>query len=298
MDIRTFFGVPTICTETLYGLSESNCCKKDKTSEKVANALLPISYCLFAQTHKTPIVLCKADGTKNALFPPSLLADARFNTEQPCVHPNFVHPPPNDICVSRGLTQDYYESKCVLFKEKKTELILRQDCFFNVLQHILLRNPGKYPATLSELLSDTTLVEQPYMVMLMWREGLVRMDCVVFTDIAILRMIASAETDRSKPSIVLIDAALHEYATTGTMTYKETKTSTVAHQKVSLFPLRDLPELMETPFAFSVKSTDLVLGDIRPDISLWQEISRSKLTERITTLEAEVARLKRKYGEV
>ena len=301
MDIRTFFKTPLPepsipgDTSVLYGLSDANCCSKDRGSEKVANALLPVSYCMRAEARDLSVVLCKSNGTAPTTLPKTFRGEAiRFDTEQACDHANFVHPPPNDVCATRqdDGSKTYYESKVVLYKGKKTELILRQDCYsFNVLEHILLQNPEKRPASLADLLADTTLVEHPYMLMLMWRsEGIVDMDLVAFTDIAVLRMIAAAETERSKESIALINAALQEYATTGTMTYKSTKKGTVAHQKVSLFPLRDVPELQTRAFTFPIRSTDIVLGDVRPDISLWHEIEKSKLRQ-------EIERLKRKCGE-
>jgi hypothetical protein len=172
----------------------------------------------------------------------------------------------------------------VLYKGKKTELILRQDCYsFNLLQHLLLHNPGKRPSTLASLLADRTLQETPSLFLLLWQEN-VTFDCIVFTDRAVLQMIAAAESARAKEAVALINASLHEFATKGTMTYKETKRHTVAHQKVSLFPLRDIAVLAAHPFPFSIKSSDLVFKPIRPDISLWQEIEKAHLKEQIRLL--------------
>ena len=321
MDIRTFFGLHAeipqnpfqatlngMGSSTLYGFTDANCCAKDKSSEKVANALLPISYCMLAESRKLPLLLCKANGTPLIPFSESFHGTTWIDTEKACSHMNFVHPPPNDVCMTRDGTCSYYESKAVTYKGKeKTELILRQDCYsFNVLQHILMQNPGKRYDDVTALLADTTLVEHPYMLMLMWRsEGIVSMDLVAFTDVAVLRMIVSAETERSSASIALINRALKEYATTGTMTYKETKKSTVPHQKVSLFPLRNVQELRSREFTFPVRSTEIVLGDVRPDISLWQEIAKSRLIEENQRLieenqrkDQEIQRLKQKCGEL
>ena len=117
-------------------------------------------------------------------------------------------------------------------------------------------------------------------MMLLWRTDdshNLEMDLVVFTDVGVLRMIAAAATPRSAQSIALIDASLRQFSTTGKMVYKASRSATVAHQKVSLFPLRDIPVLAERMFTFPVKSTDIVLKSVRPDISLWQEIDKARI---------------------
>ena len=81
------------------------------------------------------------------------------------------------------------------------------------------------------------------------------------------------------------------------MTYKLNKTTTVAHQKVSLFPLRDINTLTTYKFEFRVKSTDLILKDVRSDTSLWQEIEKSSLIDRIRLQADEIQRLKKLCGE-
>ena len=51
-------------------------------------------------------------------FPP----ETKFDTEKAHCHPNFINPPPNDICVTISNSSNYYESKVVLYKEKKQNL--------------------------------------------------------------------------------------------------------------------------------------------------------------------------------
>jgi len=117
-------------------------------------------------------------------------------------------------------------------------------------------------------------------MMLLWRTDdshNLEMDLVVFTDVGVLRMIAAAATPRSAQSIALIDASLNQFSTTGKMVYKVRRSATVAHQKVSLFPLRDIPALADRMFEFPVKSTDIILKPVRPDISLWQEIDKARI---------------------
>lgn len=268
---------------TLYGLTPENCCKKDHGSEKVANALLPIPYLKYAEDNVISVPSCDGTRLETRSLPPlgTLNGACKFDTEKPHVDPRFVEPPPNDICLTRDGVSTYYESKVVLFKGRSTELILRQDCYsFNCLQNVLTNNPGKTQANLTALLADGTLVERPYLLMLLWRTDdshNLEMDLVVFTDVGVLRMIAAAATPRSAQSIALIDASLSQFSTTGKMVYKERRSATVAHQKVSLFPLRDIPALADRMFAFPVKSTDIVLKSVRPDISLWQEIDKARI---------------------
>lgn len=277
---------------SLYGLNTTNCCNKDQTSEKVANALLPMAYGMYVEHNNYPIPLCDnlVVRSMESKFP----TDIKFDTEKAHCHPDFINPPPNDICAMLSSTSDYYESKVVLYKERKTELILRQDCYaFNCIQSILINNSSKIYSDANMLLSDLTIVERPYMWMLMWKKthGIIYFDCVVFTDVSVIRMIKDAGTPRAKEALKLVDISLSEFASTGKMTYKESKNSTVAHQKVSLFPLRDIDALKTRRFEFCVKSTDLILKDVRSDTSLWQEIEKSRLID-------EIQRLKKLCGEL
>lgn len=259
-------------------------------SQKIANTLLPFSYALWAQEHHLPIQLYSR---KQLTQFSTSLTTGHYNTEVSVKNEVFVNSPPHDvhICVSDS-EHHYYESKVVLYKGAKTELILRQDCYaFNCLQHLFMRNAGRSYASLADVLADETIEETPYLWLLIWNdsEDIVTFDCVVFTDIAVLQMIQDAQTSRSKEAIALIDQALTEHATHGTITYKKDKSSTVPHQKVSLFPLRDLAELKQR--TFDVRATQLVLQTIRPDKNIWQDIEKSKLQERIRALEAQLEQM-------
>jgi hypothetical protein len=282
----------------LYGLNTTNCCSKDQSSEKVANALLPIAYGIYSENKKYPIQLCnniEVHSMENC-FP----TETKFDTEKAHCHPKFINPPPNDICATLSSSSNYYESKVVLYKEKKTELILRQDCYaFNCIQSILLNNPTKTYNDTNSLLNDMTIVERPYMWMLIWKktDDNIYFDCVVFTDVSVIRMIKDADTPRAKEALKLTDNSLSEFASKGLMTYKLTKSTTVAHQKVSLFPLRDIDTLNVYKFEFRVKSTDIILQDVRSDTSLWQEIEKSRLIDRIRLRDEEIQRLKKLCGE-
>jgi hypothetical protein len=287
-----------IISLSLYGLYTSNCCSKDLTAEKIVNALLPITVGIYSDKNAYYIPLCD----NITIRPMGICFHERtiYETEKPHIHPNFINPPPNDVRTTVDRETCYYESKVVLFKGIKTELILRQDCYaFNCIQHILTNNPYMKCRNVSELLDDTTIVERPYLWMLLWKktEDGIYFDCVVFTDISVLRMIKHANTQRAKEALKLSDRSILEYTTTGKMTYKEEKSKTVAHQKVSLFPLRDIDTLKKHTFAFSIKSTDIVLNDVRSDTNLWQEIEKTKLLDTINEQKKEIERLKKKCGE-
>lgn len=230
-------------------------------------------------------------------FPP----ETKFDTEKAHSQHNFINPPPNDICATLSNSSNYYESKVVLYKEKKTELILRQDCYaFNCIQSILINNPTKTYNDTNSLLSDMTIVERPYMWMLIWKkiDGIIYFDCVVFTDVSVIRMIKYADTPRAREALKLTSASLSEFASKGLMTYKLNKSTTVPHQKVSLFPLRDIDALKVYKFEFHVKSTDIILKDVRSDTSLWQEIEKSRLIDKIRLQDIEIQRLKKLCDEL
>lgn len=283
---------------SLYGLNTNNCCNKDFSSEKIVNTLLPVSYLCYAKDNNCNIPLYSANniGILNPLL--LLCDDFCVDTEKIHNHPQFIQPPPNDICITTVTKSvfDFYESKVVLYKGGKTELILRQDCFaFNCIQHILLNNIGKKYKNIDNLITDNTIIETPYLLMILWKKtesGTIQFDCIVFTDVSIIRMIHDAKTSRSKESIKLINISLDQFSTMGKIIYKETKSDTVPHQKVSLFPLRDIPELKSYTFSFSVKSTNIILNDVRSDTNLWQEIEKSRLIEKINYLEIENMHLK------
>lgn len=283
----------------IYGLDTTNCCGKDQTSEKVANALLPMSYGITSENSGYPISLCNSKQEVCSIekcFPTGFWID----TEKAHCHSQFINPPPNDICARLADSSCYYECKVVLYKETKTELILRQDCYaFNCIQSILIHNPSKSYRDTNSLLSDTSIVERPYLWMLMWKktDGIIYFECMVFTDVSIIRMIKDAPTPRAKEALKLADKSLSDYASTGKMTYKDDKSSTVPHQKVSLFPLRDIKALKTHKFEFRVKSTDLILKDVRSDTNLWQEIEKSRLIDTIRSQAEEIQRLKTLCGE-
>lgn len=283
---------------TLFGFDVNNCCKKNQHSEKVSNALLPISFGIYSQKHNIPIQLCSSD-MKIVPIGECFYEDTTYDTEKSHNCVNFKYSPPNDVCITRNTYSVYYESKVVMSKGSKTELILRQDCYaFNCLQHIIVNNASKTYRDIESLLCDT-LVEQPYLWMLLWekRGEKILFDCVVFTDVAVVRMIKNSTTERTKEAIKLINRSLQEYHLKGTMAYKDDRSSTVAHQKVSLFPIRDIKMLSSHNFEFRVKSTDIVIKDVRSDTSLWQEIEKARLNDRIRELTDEVERLKKKCGE-
>lgn len=275
---------------TLFGFSSRNCCNKNGISQKIANTLLPFSYALWAQSKQIPIPIYSNHQIQNYS---DSLSNGYFNTEIAVSNSEFVHSPPHDIQITEPDKETkHFESKVVLYKGNKTELILRQDCYaFNCLQTILTKNKGY--KDLDELLQDPQIVETPYLWMLMWKEeDILSFDLIVFTDVSVLRMIQDAKTSRSKEAILLINHSLHEYNTTGKMTYKKEKSSTVPHQKVSLFPLRDIPCIKSFEFTYSVNASELVLSTIKPDKNIWQEIEKSLLQEKIRRLETELAQVK------
>ena len=283
----------------LYGLNTTNCCSKDQSSEKVANALLPIVYGIYSEKNGYHIPVCNniVVDSMETCFPP----ETKFDTEKAHSHANFINPPPNDICATLSKSSNYYESKVVMYKEKKTELILRQDCYaFNCIQNILINNPAKTYNDTNSLLSDITIVERPYMWMLIWKktDDIIYFDCVVFTDVSVIRMIKDADTPRAREALKLTDASLSDFALKGVMTYKLNKSTTVAHQKVSLFPLRDIDALNVYKFEFRVKSTDIILKDVRSDTSLWQEIEKSRLIDKIRLQDIEIHLLKKLCDEL
>ena len=278
---------------SLYGFTSDNCSGKDFSSEKIVNTLLPISYLIHAEEHAKEVsMLC---GEKLVPFKERMTGDVTYKTEVSCSSAAFVNPPPNDVCITYGdKSMRYFEAKIVLYKERKTELILRQDCYaYNCLHHIIENNRGKAHLDINSITDDPDINETPYLAMLLWKkqEGTIVFDCVILTDVSVLRRISRANTERSRQAILLINKSLCDYFTMGKMTYKEKKGSTVPHQKVSLFPFRDSEPIRESILSFTVKATELLASDVRPDTNLWQEVEKSRMKETIRQLENDVKRL-------
>jgi len=285
---------------TLYGFTTQNCCAKDQRSQKISNSLLPISVGLYLNANNYNIPLCYSD-FKLSTLDRCFHENSIFDTEKPHIDPNFVNPPPNDVYVKSGDSFTFYESKVVMFKGNGTELILRQDCFsFNCLQHIIMNNSSKKYKDTDSLLSDELIIETPYLWFLLWenRNDQILFDCIVFTDVSVIRMIKNAKTERAKEALKLIDRSLSDYESKGIMTYKENKKSTVAHQKVSLFPLRDIESLKNYQFNFNVKAIDTVIGEVQSDKNIWQDIEKNRLNDQIRNLTKEIERLKASHNSL
>lgn len=276
-----------------YGLSDKiPLSEKDQTSQTIANVLLPLSYILYANDNEIDVPFVTTQGI-DVLRDKDLVDFTHYDTEKSISDTEtFVNAPSNDIMVSRErisltvdedenvtmsvCTQDrFLEVKVVLYKGKDTEIIIRQDFYaLNLLASIFKNNPNFK----IEDLSETSLIETPIMLVLMWNEDM-HMDMVCFSDVALLKRIHMGKTSRCKEGVKLVIEKLTEYNTSGKITYKKEKSSVVAHRKISLFPFRGVDKIT-TEHTFKVKSMDLVLQPVKTDKNLWVgiEIERLKAT--------------------
>lgn len=284
----------------MYGLSDKiPLSDKDQTRQKTANVLLPLSYVLYANDNKIDIPYVTTRGI-GVVCDEDLVDFTHYDTEQSISDTKtFVNAPPNDVMVSReriSLTVDenvtmsiytqnrFLEVKVVLYKGKDTELIIRQDFYaLNLLASILKNNPNFK----IEDLSESSLIETPFMLVLMWKEDDIRLDMVCFSDVALLKRIHMGKTSRCKEGMKLIVEKLTEYNTFGKITYKKEKSSVVAHRKISLFPFRGVDKIT-TEHTFKVKSTDLVLQPVNTEKNLWAGIEIERLKAKIKFLSTPV----------
>jgi hypothetical protein len=275
----------------MYGLSDKiPLSDKDQTRQKTANVLLPLSYVLYANDNKIDIPYVTTRGI-GVVCDRDLVDFTHYDTEQSISDTKtFVNAPPNDILVSRDrislvvdedemvtmstYTQgNFLEVKVVLYKGRDTEIIIRQDFYaLNLLASILKNNPNFK----IEDLSESPLIETPFMLVLMWKEEDIRLDMVCFSDVALLKRIYMGKTSRCKEGMKLVSKNLTEYNTSGKITYKSEKSSVVAHLKISLFPFRGTDKI-ETEHMFRVKSTDLVLQPVNIEKNLWVGIEIERL---------------------
>lgn len=284
----------------MYGLSgKISLSDKDQTRQKTANVLLPLSYVLYANDNKIDIPYVTTRGI-GVLHDEDLTNFTYYDTEKTISNTEtFVNAPPNDVMVSRerislavdeNVTMSIYtqnrflEVKVVLYKGKDTELIIRQDFYaLNLLASILKNNPNFK----IEDLSESSLIETPFMLVLMWKEEDIRLDMVCFSDVALLKRIHMGKTSRCKEGMKLIVEKITEYNTLGKITYKKEKSSVVAHRKISLFPFRGADKI-ETEHIFRVKSTDLVLQPVNTEKNLWAGIEIERLKDKIKFLSTPV----------
>jgi hypothetical protein len=275
----------------MYGLSDKiPLSDKDQTRQKTANVLLPLSYVLYANDNKIDIPYVTTQGI-GVLRDGDLVDFTHYDTEQSISDTQtFVNAPPNDIMVYReriSLTVDedenvtmstytqkkFVEVKVVLYKGKDTEIIIRQDFYaLNLLASILKNNPNFK----IEDLSESSLIETPFMLVLMWKEEDIHLDMVCFSDVALLKRIHMGKTSRCKEGMKLVSKNLTEYNTSGKITYKCEKSSVVAHLKISFFPFRGVDKIT-SEHTFKVKSMDLVLQPVNTEKNLWVGIEIERL---------------------
>ena len=250
-------------------------------TERLCNTLLPISALKFIFDNKQfPNVFYKNSFNTSEFNIFSNVNLLNCQTEIPFSNNVFIHSPPHDILLENSL---FLESKISLYKQSKTELILRQDCFsFNILQSIFLHNPNKRWENLETLLKDSTIQESLYLNMLIWTscDHDILFDILCFTDLKLLQMIVDAKTRRSKASIVLINNALNLHFISGQLIYKLNKSDTVPHQKVSLFPLKYLNFKPSFPLLHKHLITTY---KPKNDANLWQELTLKSYSVGIGT---------------
>ena len=279
-------------SHVFYGLSgKTSLSHKDQTRQKTANVLLPLSYILYANDNKIDIPYVTTRGI-GVVCDEDLVDFTHYDTEQ-CISDTktFINAPPNDIMVSRkrislnvnedeNVTMSTYtqnkflEVKVVYSQGEKTEIIIRQDFYaLNLLASILKNNPN---FKIEDLL-ETSLIETPFMLVLMWNND-TRLDMICFSDVALLKRVYMGKTKRCEEGMKLVIKNLTEYNISGKITYKSEKSSVVAHRKISLFPFRGTDKI-ETEHMFKVKSGDLVLQPVNTEKNLWVgiEIERLKL---------------------
>lgn len=104
----------------LYGLNTTNCCSKDQSSEKVANALLPIVYGIYSENNEYHIPVCNnivVESMENC-FPP----ETKFDTEKAHSHHNFINPPQMIFVPRFPIVLIIMNQKLFFIKRKKQNL--------------------------------------------------------------------------------------------------------------------------------------------------------------------------------
>ena len=279
----------------MYGLSDKiSLSNKDETTQKTANVLLPLSYILYANDNEIDVPYVTTQGI-SVVRDEDLTEFTYYDTEKSTSDTEtFINAPPNDIMVSReriNLTANedggvslsvhkrdrFMEVKVVYYQGEKTEIIIRQDFYaLNLLASILNNNPGFK----IEDLSESSLVETPFMLVLMWNDD-THLDMVCFSDVALLKLIHMGKTKRCEEGMKLIVDKMTEYNTSGKITYKSDKSGVVAHRKISLFPFRGVNKIA-TEHTFKVKSTDLVLQPVKTEKNLWVGIEMMRLRSSLS----------------
>lgn len=222
-------------------------------------------------------------------------SDTLVETEKNDENETFKHFPPSDLY----LHPYHFECKTCIFpchnKKQLFELIIRQNNVACCLRNVIQNNP-----TVQNLLEDD-LVQNPYMLISLYDEK--GLKTFILSDMALIGMIYKHSiTNKSNRSKVVWDAIMDmmkSYQTSGAITYKETKHSTVPHQKLTLYPVEFIKNLKRVIQDILYVRYDQIIHceQVYKQRNICDYINNQLTYTRMLALEKEVLELRQKMED-
>ena len=245
--------------------------------KKVENTL-PVELALRNQTcYFLEKSILSADETPIAFDEERYAGDVRASVNIPHKRIVIYKGPSHDSAIMDGRRPLLgCEAKIV---NSNLEIICRSEGCFKLVCMIYDKNPGRKLASFADLITAKDLIETPYMFVLQWKADEVTKEIagtrnILFSDLAIIRLIYQTQTTRSVEMQQYISSLLKELTASGSFQYKKPDVTT-KKLKVSLKPTKSvrhfkaaLPEY--TPWQKSDRTWKFPMG-------FWNCVERTEL---------------------
>ena len=277
---------------TFYGINPD----EDYSHENKLKTILPLSVIKYSLDNKREIPYIKYVQETDEFITTKLTWEnlnltGKICTEKKITDEICINFPPHDVLIDG---KHDYESKICVFPchnvNKLFETIIRQNNIACCVQDIVTSTPD-----INNITENFT--QKPYILLSLYdSEGL---KPIILSNKALIYMCRkSSSNSKSKRADIIcnyIDNMIEEYSKTKKITYKEGKTDTVPHQKITLYPIDYIPNLKETIDGIQyIKYSEIIEGRVCKTRNICDYISESYYQKRINELELENNLLKLK----
>jgi len=273
--------------------------KVDHSHENKLKTILPLATAIYSLDNNRDIPYIQYDQEDDEFVTTKLHSEecnlkGELCTEKKITDGVCVNFPPHDIVIDN---KHDFESKVCIFPchntRKLFETIIRQNNIACCIQNIVNSTPG-----INNITDNFT--QKPYILLGLYdSEGL---KPIILSNKALIYMCRkSASHSKSKRANIMcdyIDSMLEEYANTNKITYKESKTDTVPHQKITLYPIDYIPNLKKTiDDTQYIKYSEIIGSCVHKTRNICDYINESSYQKKIHDLELENKMLRLKLQE-
>jgi hypothetical protein len=273
---------------TFYGIDSG----ESFSNENRLKTVLPISATKFALSNGYEIPYIEYNQETNN-YTIEKITDKKFLegkliTEYTLIDDKFKNFPPHDILIG----ESDYESKLCVFPchngKKIFEMIIRQNNLACCIQNIVRSNPE------IKHISDD-FKQQPYVLVTLYNN--IGVKPIILSNKSLIHMCLnlSSKSKSKRADIVCenINSMLEEYSKTNKITYKDKKSDTIPHQKVTLYPTDHISSLKETIKDIPIiKYNDIINGPVCKARNICDFINESIYIKKINEQKLEVKRLR------